>query len=599
MFTFNLGISSLQRWAKNIGMRNGILHDVLKIMKINGNTLQNYEKLTVLMFDEMKIATTMEYDQLKDEVVGPHSQMQVVMARGIASKWKQPIFVGFDIKMTKSLLFDIIHNLNDIGFKVICCVSDCGGGNVGLWKQLEITFENPVFVTPSGQRIVHVPDAPHLLKLTRNWLIDTGFTLNELEINKKPLEALISKVTSEVSVCYKLTKEHLTCEGPQRQRVKLATQIFSHTTATALRYYKPIENIQLLDHTAHFIELMNNWFDFANVAHAQDKSTPFKSPYGVFLKEQDTLLDEVYNTINAMRCKGKSSLQIFQKGILMYINGTKYLLKILREHGLQYLLTSKINQDALENLFSQLRSRGGLNDHPSPLNTLHRLRMIILGKNPGIVSTNSNTVDNNQEDYMVAKSLKLANINIKYDENVDKGDYGSDTDTASEDYDPQNINDHQNENEMAIDGIEYLAGWVAKKFKLTFPEIGCTTTELNKKKSLPDHDYIMPSWINHLSYGGLITPSNDFRNIIIRVERLFNKFTKHEVPKGPNVVSKLTNKIFSRMMVDEKFKRVIKVYIKQRVIIRMKYSNYHMRSLKLQKNKTRLNKLNKLRKLMT
>lgn len=121
-----------------------------------------------------------------------------------------------------------------------------------------------------------------------------------------------------------------------------------------------------------------------------------------------------------MRCKGKSSLQIFQKGILMYINGTKYLLKILREHGLQYLLTSKINQDALENLFSQLRSRGGLNDHPSPLNTLHRLRMIILGKNPGIVSTNSNTVYNNQEDYMVAKSLKLANINIKYDENVDK-----------------------------------------------------------------------------------------------------------------------------------------------------------------------------------
>lgn len=200
---------------------------------------------------------------------------------------------------------------------------------------------------------------------------------------------------------------------------------------------------------------MNNWFDLANVAHAQDKSTPFKSPYGVFLNEQDTLLDEVYNTINAMRCKGKSSLQIFQKCILMYINGTKYLLKILREHGLQYLLTSKINQDALENLFSQLRSRGGLNDHPSPLNTLHRLRMIILGKNPGIVSTNSNTVNNNQEDYMVVKSLKLANINIKYDEHVDKGDYGSDTDTASEDYDSQNINYHQNENEMAIQASRY------------------------------------------------------------------------------------------------------------------------------------------------
>jgi len=96
--------------------------------------------------------------------------------------------------------------------------------------------------------------------------------------------------------------------------------------------------------------------------------------------------------------------------------------------------------------------------------------------------------------------------------------------------------------------VQPFAGWVAKIFKLTFPEIGCTTSELNKKKSLPDHDYIIPSWINHLSYGGLITPSNDFRNIFIRVERLFNKFTKHEVPKGLNVVSKLTNKIFYRMI---------------------------------------------------
>jgi len=30
------------------------------------------------------------------------------MARGIASKWKQPIFVDFDTKMTKQILIDII-----------------------------------------------------------------------------------------------------------------------------------------------------------------------------------------------------------------------------------------------------------------------------------------------------------------------------------------------------------------------------------------------------------------------------------------------------------------------------------------------------------
>jgi len=74
-------------------MRNGVLVDVLNIMKLNGDGLQDYQKLTVLMFDEVKISTTMEYDVLRDEVVGPHSQMQVVMARGVASPWKQPIYL--------------------------------------------------------------------------------------------------------------------------------------------------------------------------------------------------------------------------------------------------------------------------------------------------------------------------------------------------------------------------------------------------------------------------------------------------------------------------------------------------------------------------
>lgn len=218
-------------------MRSGILEDVIRMMQLNGDTLQGYEKLTVLMFDEVKICSTMEYDVLRDEVVGPHSQMQVVMARGIASQWKQPIFVGFDQKMTKTILFSIIDRLDQIGFNVLCCVSDCGGGNIGLWKALDISYENPICSTPSGKEIVFIPDAPHILKLIRNWLLDTGFQFNEQLINKKPLESLIKKTSTEISIYYKLSEEHLTCEGPQRQKVKLASQLLSHTTATALLHY--------------------------------------------------------------------------------------------------------------------------------------------------------------------------------------------------------------------------------------------------------------------------------------------------------------------------------------------------------------------------
>lgn len=521
------------------------------------------------------------------------------MARGISSKWKQPIFVDFDTKMTKTILFDIIDKLNEIGFRVICCVSDCGGGNVGLWKELEVNYENPIFYTPNGQSVACVPDAPHLLKLVRNWFLDTGFNLNGNEINKRPIEALMSKITTEVNVCHKLTSMHLTCEGPQRQNVKLAAQLLSHNTASALTRYQLIKDTKLNNNTANFIELINNWFDLVNVAHSHNCRTPFTSPYGTFLEEQNSLLNEVYEIISKMRCVGKNSLQIFQKGILMHINSTRHLLNVLKQNRLTYLLTSKINQDALENLYSQLRTRGGLNDHPSPLNAIYRLRMIILGKNPGITSNHCNTTDDNKEEFMVAKTLKLVNINLG-DEHISEDEIGSDTDTSSESG-SQLCNQDTNKVEIDNDAVEYLAGWVAKKHRSNIPEIGSTTDQVNKNIiNTLGHDYEIPSWINHVSYGGLIVPSSEFKKIIFRVERLFNKFTNKTIPKGPNIVKHLTNKILCRMDTEEKWKPSIRTYVKQRILIRMKYFNQNALILKNRnKAKMQLKKLTKLKKVMT
>ncbi|KAJ8897223.1 hypothetical protein PR048_002569, partial [Dryococelus australis] len=55
----------------------------------------------------------------------------------------------------------------------------------------------------------------------------------------------------------------------------------------------------------------------------------------------------------------------------------------LQYPSIKYILTHRLNQD-LENLFCQIRTRER-NDHPSPIDALNQLRMIILGKSPGIV----------------------------------------------------------------------------------------------------------------------------------------------------------------------------------------------------------------------
>jgi len=66
---------------------------------------------------------------------------------------------------------------------------------------------------------------------------------------------------------------------------------------------------------------------------------------------------------------------------------------------------------------------------------------------------------------------------------------------------------------LTTDATEYLAGWVSKKYKLQFLELGLTTTTtIHSIQNTKCHDYSVPSWKNRLSYGGynnyLVTISN-------------------------------------------------------------------------------------------
>lgn len=155
----------------------------------------------------------------------------------------------------------------------------------------------------------------------------------------------------------------------------LATQLLSHNVASALKYYKckgKYEEEYL--HLANFVELINNWFDVMN-SYIPNASIPWKSGYGrTNLKElQDEALQKCYDVVSTMKCCGKPTMLKFQKGLLISIKSLQNLFQDLKEvYDISYLLTHKLNQDALENIFSQLRTRGGLNDHPSPLDVLNR-----------------------------------------------------------------------------------------------------------------------------------------------------------------------------------------------------------------------------------
>lgn len=91
----------------------------------------------------------------------------------MVNNWKQPIYYGYDQKMTKELLLQIIEQLHNVRFNVISIVSDMGSTNMRLWNSLNISVDNTSFEHPFTKNQVYVfADVPHLLKLARNHLLD-------------------------------------------------------------------------------------------------------------------------------------------------------------------------------------------------------------------------------------------------------------------------------------------------------------------------------------------------------------------------------------------------------------------------------------------
>lgn len=204
-----------------------------------------------------------------------------------------------------------------------------------------------------------------------------GFTLENGEtITKTPLFALVELMGHrEFKSVKKINMSHLIVRGTERMKVKRAAALLSHNVATALkRYFEDTESQNL----SHFIQLVNDWFDIMN-SRVSSSDSPYKKLY-TNSDIQLSKLDEVYQYFDTMVPIGKKSQQVFQKGILISILSIKMLFHEMNErYGMTHIITTRINQDALENFFSEVRRVGGMNTHPSPLNSIYRIRLLILG----------------------------------------------------------------------------------------------------------------------------------------------------------------------------------------------------------------------------
>ena len=110
-----------------------------------------------------------------------HNQLMVI-ARRIFQTWKQLFYFQFDAKITNGVFNDIVIAIEEANFAVAAAVSDLGGQRPSQWYAYDVQHVIPY--RPSREIFCFV-DAPHLLKLLRNPVLDTGFILPSGDSGKK------------------------------------------------------------------------------------------------------------------------------------------------------------------------------------------------------------------------------------------------------------------------------------------------------------------------------------------------------------------------------------------------------------------------------
>lgn len=242
-----------------------------------------------------------------------------------------------------------------------------------------------------GQKIFTMHDPPHLLKSTRNNLkkhnisykeFGRGETARRFVASWTDIQNFYNKDSLErFKAAPALTRNHIYSEGLGTMKVKLAAQVFSNRVAAGLSIYARANWISSTAiHTADFVGNMNDLFDSVNSTERFAKTK-----YGSALAEGTDHLAFWQNCIQWIKSwqfidkETKTPVRppISKKGWVLSLNALIGLWDEMKSQ-VHFMLTSRFNQDPLENTFSSIRRKGGFSDNPNCTQFRNSIRAVIV-----------------------------------------------------------------------------------------------------------------------------------------------------------------------------------------------------------------------------
>ena len=164
-------IRTLCRRISNFLCPPGIQEDLFSLLKAKFNNSDDYISEAVIMFDEMQLKESCDFNDRLKKLFIRHKKVQVVQVRGLIKPWKQIIYNDFDQNMNMDLLNELILKSENCNMKIRDII--CDMGNTQLLSNFKVYRDhNNVFKNDNNRNIYIICDNPHCFNKTRGLKVD-------------------------------------------------------------------------------------------------------------------------------------------------------------------------------------------------------------------------------------------------------------------------------------------------------------------------------------------------------------------------------------------------------------------------------------------
>ena len=584
-------VSIIHRWLSVVDIQPGFSKSVKEALRKKVRTMSERDRYCSVVFDEMSVKEALSYDEKHDLVVGLQDlgmlgraggvakQALVVMVRGLAAQWKQPLgyFLSCDGVRgcdLRSLLEECLNDLIEIGLHPATLVCDQGPNNRALFANLSIDKDN-TFFEYQDHTIFCLYDIPHLLKSTRNNLQKYDIQFDDDKLAKWDHIYSFFETDQKLTLRYghKLTKHHFELTSFSKMKVCYAAQVLSRTVAAGIYTHcslgkMPGEAV----HTAEFVERIDSLFDSLN-----SRSSHAKRDLRKPVSEDSCHIPFWTETLKWLeKVKVQTNYKVwFLDGWKVTLSSVIQLWGYLKEKaGFKYLFVSRCNQDCIENLFAQIRARGGDRDNPTSIHFQSALKSLMVDQmmKPAAGQTCLPDSENcllNINDFAYAEPDHHGNWTM-----VSRGSSCSHALSAC-----------ISQTEVDMNILTYVGGYIVRKTLDKHSCLPCRTNIESGKNFLEDPNHLFvhfKAWnITDCDFGKLYVPTDDFVNMLFQIEHDFVK-SMNESFCGKNVKETIIEFIQTNGSIDryralfcseETLSSVIELYVRMRIHYALKFKN--------------------------